>query len=146
MKSFNTYDLVMVLVSLSAWCYLFIHLFKRRQRLKNNPRLPLNQTIEDPELLQQAEQAVSSLNLRQELSKNYELLDSYSTMQGYSEDYLNQLVQLLEQNQIHASFIFTESVPPGTTTFLGRSGTFELYVQKDKSDEALDIIESFKSH
>lgn len=147
MKHFNTYDFVMVLTSMAMWGYLLIHLFKRRQRSKNHSPLPLSQTIEDPALLRRAEQEANTLNLREELSKNYEYVDSYSTMQGYSEDYMNQLVNLLEQNQINASFIFVDAAPAGVATFIGRNvGTFELYVQKDKSTEAFDIIERFRNH
>lgn len=86
---------------------------------------------------------MKSVDIREELSKNYDFFETYSTVQGYSEDYMNQLVSALEQNQIHASFLFVESGPVGMMSYTHRAGTFELYVQKDKVQEAADVIHQF---
>ncbi len=144
MKNLGSGNYIYALISGLIWVYVFVRLIKKRRHSKNKWPLETERIIEDPQQLLKAEQDVKNLDLRQELSKNYEFLDSYSTTQGYSENYMNQLVQLLEQHQISSNFIFSESVPPGSITFLERAGTFELYVQKDKIEESMALVEKFR--
>lgn len=145
MKNLGPGNYIYALISGLIWIYLFVRLIKKRRHSRNKWPLEAERIVEDPQRLLQAEHDAKHLDLRQELSKNYEFLDSYSTTQGYSEDYINQLVNLLEQHQINSNFIFIESMPAGSITFLERSGTFELYVQKDKIEKSMALVEKFRA-
>lgn len=103
------------------------------------------EVIEDPDLLSKAEQEVKNLDWKTEVHSKYDLLDSYSTVQGYSEDYMNQIVNVLEQNQIQAVFMFVDAGPVGMISITQRDGMFELYIQKNKAAEAMEIIKKFRA-
>lgn len=99
--------------------------------------------IDDPTALSAAEAAVQDVNLREEFSKLYDFLDSFSTLQGYSEDYMLEIIQMLAKHEISADFLFVESGPSGMMSYTHRQGTFELYVQKGKVDDAIKKIREF---
>lgn len=113
----------------------------KRQRLKSESSSDKD-LIEDQNLLSQAEQDVKNVDLKKEISLNYDFFDSYSTMQGFNEDYINKLIKVLEENKIQAVFMFIASGPAGMMRF-AVDGTFELYVQKNKTKEAAEIIKNF---
>ena len=121
--------------------FLYVVYSKRNRKSKHSK---LNDLVEDPNLLRQAEENVQSVDVRQQLSEKFDYLETYSTMQGYRENYMNQLVSLLEENQMSASFIFVEAGPIGMMSLDHRAGTFELYVEKGKVEAAVEIIRQFK--
>ncbi len=102
-----------------------------------------NHGVYDQEILSAAELAVKDVNLQEEFAEMYDLLGSYSTLQAYSEDYMIQIVQMLEKNNITADFLFVESGPAGMMSYTQRQGTFELYVQKGMTEVAEEKIRSF---
>ena len=83
------------------------------------------------------------VDLREEFSKTYDFVDSFSTLQGYSEDYIKQIIQMLAKNNISADFIFVESGPSGMMSYTQRQGTFELYVQRGETEVAVEAIRNF---
>lgn len=127
---------IYVIYILAFFAALYFVVRKRRHHpILKEPGFEIDQSV-----LGAAEQIVNGVDIRQELSKVYDFFDSYSTLQGYSEDYMIQLVNTLKNDNITADFIFVESGPPGLTSYTQRQGTFELYVQKGMIDSAAESI------
>lgn len=120
---------------------LVIRYFRRRDRERDLPT-----AIEDAEALARAEAEVRRGDPRKELYlNNYTLLENFSTVQGYTASYMDQLVGFLEAREIPAASLFQESLPAGVLAVSGGSGTYELYVQRGLEAAARAAVRDFRS-
>ncbi len=100
-----------------------------------------SRVIDDPALLATAEAAANALDLRHQLAKNFIYLEDFSTLQGYTTPYMDQLIARFETEDVHATYHFVPSAPVGVVGILGESGTFQLYVERGKVAAAKSVIE-----
>lgn len=136
------------------WFYLLLLLFfpvmivaawwKNRSR-----RSPLDEISEPIEArlaeLRAAENEVrgNPMELRERLLQNHVLLDRFPTTRGYSTEFMDQLVNELRERGIAAETYFQETMPIGAGfSVVSAQGIFELYVARDRADEAAAFIKS----
>ena len=84
----------------------------------------------------EAELKQTSLELREKILQDHRLYGRFSTTKGFSVQYMEDLVRDLHQEGIHSTYVFQETLPVGTLTVTNSHGVFELYVEREKYDEA----------
>jgi hypothetical protein len=82
---------------------------------------------------------------RRKLQDTKDLVGRYNTFDGYSDIYVEDLMSLLRKSGIECDFVFQETLPMGVgPAIVTRIGTYEVFADRSKVDEALKLIEEFK--
>ncbi len=142
--SFN--QVLTLLSTLSVPTLLLIIYLWRKYKYRNtknfSPPKPVGEgDIYDSELLKQSEEKVAKMNLRDEFAKNGLVkVDQFYSLHGYDENSMYQIIKKLQDENILSDFLFIQSMPTGTVSYMGNAGVFELYVEADKKELALKII------
>ena len=135
-----------VAIGISFNLLLVYFIFKRKKSNKK-PVLKAVGAVEDDsidyEALTKAEQQVASLDIRAEITRDHTRVKDFSNMYGYHESYVSDLVEKLEKNNISAQYLFVPSLPTGVASYVGSAGTWELYVERAKRDQAVELLKSW---
>lgn len=95
----------------------------------------------DYEALSKAEEEVAKRDIRFEILQNHMKIKDFSNAYGYSEEFMVDLVSKLREHKISAEYLFTQSLPTGVASTLETgTGTWELYVERVRKDEALHLL------
>ncbi len=125
--------------------------YLRRQRARkelavaDSASAPIEGTDADRE---RAEQSLRewSTDLRKELAKTHEIVGRLNTIDGYSVDYVEDLLNEIRAAGISADYNFQPTSPMGVgASLITRQGDFEIFVEQTKVEEALPIIEKFRA-
>jgi len=136
-KHRRTVDILIFLI-----CLALLILRGLRQRQRHRRVGPL---IEDPAALAAAEAAVSMApDLRQQVREGRSLIQNFSSMNGYTELYMQQLCAFLQRHGMPAAYYFLEAMPTGAIAVIGPAGTFELYVPRGSESAALELVQRFR--
>jgi hypothetical protein len=132
------------LVLLSVF-QVFLPLFKRkknRQMLENQKaqeEAPVEGTLKE---LAESEEFLNrpKLDLREQMHKDFVLIDGFETFQGFSSGYMTTLVEKLRAANVNSFFHHKESLQLGVASATITPGVYELWVEKEKIDLALPIV------
>jgi hypothetical protein len=119
---------------------ILIKILRRRLRARNSAPI-----VEDPAALEAAQKEADQSDFRRALAKTHILLDSFSSMQYYTMDYMDRLVEFLLQNGVDAHYYFQESMPAGVISVTGATGTYELYVPRGMEEQTRALVKQFRS-
>ena len=78
--------------------------------------------------------------LRETLLRDHDLVDRLTTFQGYSREYMTELVNWLRERGIQSDYYFQPSLPLGVAHLAAEDGTFELFVRRDQVEEAMKLL------
>ena len=92
----------------------------------------------DYKALHEAEAVVAKMDIRAELAKNYTRIKDFSNMYGFDENFMVNLVLKLKEKDIAAEYIFVPAMPTGVASYVGNAGTWELFVMRDKEEQAIE--------
>ena len=84
---------------------------------------------------------------RRKLADTKDLVGRYNTLDGYSETYVEDLMAALRKDGIECDYVFQETLPMGVAAaIVSRVGTYEVFADRARIEEALRTIELFKAH
>jgi hypothetical protein len=116
--------------------------FKRKRAMRNlTNRLddgPLIGTVEDREKAEKARAAIPDQRI--ELLKTHVLLHRFSTLQGFTDSFMSDVMRKLADAGVPSDTVFQETIGPGVADALLRQGVFELYVEREQLDLAADLV------
>lgn len=103
--------------------------------------------ITDPALLARAEEDARKdpFEYREKLLETYALIERYPTLRGYSESYMEDLINALNDQGIASEYYFQQTMPMGYNSLTRIQGVFELYVFREKEDQAREFIKTWES-
>lgn len=136
------------LVGLLIFVLPVVIFFRRRSKYKAYPLMDgaLQGTLADLERAEK-ELAVSPLEMRENILRDYEPLKKLETFSGsYTQDYVLKLIAYLNQNGVRATFLFQQSLPTGVLSASEPHGQFEVFVGRGQRDEALRLFDSFRKN
>ena len=117
----------------------------RRAFVKTDDNLLPVEGTEQERLRSEQEQSVWSENKRVQLARDHEIVGRLNTIDGYSEAYVLDLLQVLKAADIRADFYFQETSPIGVgASLIERHGDFEIFVERNRVEEAVALIEKFR--
>lgn len=85
--------------------------------------------------------ALTDLQLREKLLETYVFFDRFSTLHGFDDRYMSELVTELRKEGIESAYLFQEASAPGVATLVGRHGLFDFFVEREKSEQASQLID-----
>lgn len=146
MNEVNEYVYSIIMVSLSLVLFLLpIAIYWRQKRRLAQLDLGGLEPIQGtPEELRQSEEALkgSKLELRQKMLRDFHSFGGFETFHGYSEEYMNRIVQELAKSGINATYLLHQSLPAGEAS-VKQHGGFELFVEKEGFERAKPILKKF---
>lgn len=118
---------------------------KRRYAAEDDNSAPIEGTEQD-RLASESQQSVWSENLRVRLAKTHEIVGRLNTIDGYTETYVEDLLNTIRHEGISAEFYFQETSPIGVgASMIERHGDYEIFVERDRAEEAISIIQKFRA-
>jgi hypothetical protein len=142
-ENMNAIDWILILIEVSAIAAIVYLYFKRSTpKVSADDSEPIQGT--DAERLS-AEQALREMpiDMREELVSTHELFDRYSTRQGFSKEYFDDVSRQLRDAGIANYVYFQPAAPLGSMgSIIEEQGLFELYIEKGKRREAQEILKA----
>ncbi len=115
--------------------------FKRRREKRRFEEKSSSEI--DHAALEAAEKAVLSMNLQEELYKNMTPIKKFSSLHGHDDNSMTRIIEMLHKNDITADYYFTQAAPAGVMSYTGPMGTYQLFVGKDQSEQASQLLKRF---
>lgn len=124
---------------------LFIAFVWKRKRSASKPLEEsssdrIEGTLED---LARAEKQAAQLarDPRTEILVRHEFLERFSTISGFTREFVEDQAERLRRVGISAEVYFQETLQPGVDGFLTPQGSYELYIERGQKAEALRTLQ-----
>lgn len=114
------------------FCLFSLYFKRRRQR----DEFSKDEEAIDHKVLSEAEAKVKDMNLEMEFLKHYVPIHKFESLHGYDETSMTNIVYKLKEKDIAADYLFQQTLPVGKFSYNGRTGTYRLFVDKNKVEEA----------
>lgn len=85
--------------------------------------------------------ALSDQELRAELLKTHVLIERLSTLDGFTEEYMDDLVKEFDSSGIRTTYFFQQVVPLGVTTLIKAHGIYEFYADATQAEQASKLLD-----
>lgn len=113
---------------------------KRAKKLTLTDNAPIEGT-EAERLAAEEKLRAMPLDIREELVNTHELYDRFSTRQGFSREYFEDVSRQLNEAGISNEVIFQPAAPLGSMgTVIDQAGFFELFIEKGKRAQAQSLL------
>lgn len=138
----DTFTLIFVFLgSFLSWYLIYLVWKKRRYQASDFKNLDLIDDDIDYEKLNKAQEIADKMDLRAELLKDHQCIHTFYSLHGADEHSMYKLIGQFREQGIHSDFIFIQSMPTGTASYVGNTGTYEFFVEREKLQEAQNLLD-----
>ena len=117
---------------------------KRRYYARDEATEPIEGTLDDLTAVDPLASPWTN-DERRKLMDTMELVGRFHTLDGYSDYYVEDLMALLRKNGIACNSVFQETLPMGVAAaIVSRVGTYEIFAERTRIDQALRVVEEFR--
>lgn len=141
MDLFEAFALTMGILMLVA---PFLIVYRNRRRsLGAGSDVPVG----TPKDLEKAEAELSGtkLEVRNKMLETWEPVALLDSFEGITQEYVNGIIQDLFKNEINATSLFHEAIAHGVAGLTVPTGTYEIFVEKGKTEAATQILRKYIS-
>ncbi|MES2857169.1 MAG: hypothetical protein V4692_14970 [Bdellovibrionota bacterium] len=113
---------------------------KKSNSLENEAEPTIQGTTAEREAAEQALQ-LSDQQIRAEILKTHVLIERLPTLDGFTQEYLDDLVKEFDDAGISATYFFQAVAPLGVMSMVKPQGVYELYADKSHGEQASKLLD-----